>query len=341
MTLPILSLFSGAGGLDLGFHDAGFRSLLAIDSFQAAINSYNAHFGDGIAVRRNLMKIKPEQLERELNSRHPGITPVGIIGGPPCQGFSIGNVQSQKNDPRNLLPLRYASIIKHFNRKDDLHFFVFENVPGLKRRKHTSRLSLIKERLSIAGFKIYEANINAADFGVPQKRKRLFFVGINETLYPKMEFIFPSGLSPKRNVKSAIGHLPEATFVSRRKGTQAINPHHPNHWTMFPKSDKFKEGKFSRSGRSFKKLDWNEPSPTVAYGNREIHIHPSGRRRLTILEAMLLQGFPESFRLTGTLSDQVEQVCNAVPPPVALRIAEAIKAQLFKAAKKRHLAAAS
>jgi DNA (cytosine-5)-methyltransferase 1 len=80
----------------------------------------------------------------------------------------------------------------------------------------------------------------------------------------------------------------------------------------------------SIDGRSFKRLSWSDASPTIAFGNREIHIHPTGTRRLSIYEAMLLQGFPASFVLEGNLSEQVEQVSNAVPPPLAKSVAAAI-----------------
>ena len=83
-----------------------------------------------------------------------------------------------------------------------------------------------------------------------------------------------------------------------------------------------------QTGRSFRRLKWDQPSPTVAYGHREIHVHPSGRRRLSIYEAMLLQGFPDEFVLEGNLSAQVEQVSNAVPPPLARSLATAIKEAL-------------
>ena len=106
-------------------------------------------------------------------------------------------------------------------------------------------------------------------------------------------------------------------------------PHHENHWTMRPLSKRFsRPGGADRAGRSFRRLEWDKPSPTVAYGHREIHVHPDGCRRLSIFEAMLLQGFPEDFVLEGTLSSQVEQVSNAVPPPLARALAKAIKAAM-------------
>lgn len=94
---------------------------------------------------------------------------------------------------------------------------------------------------------------------------------------------------------------------------------------MKPKSKRFLTGEMPVGGRSFIKLEWKKPSRTVAYGNREIHVHPDGHRRLSIYEAMKLQGFPDSYRLMGTLSAQVKQISNAVPPPVAAALAKCFK----------------
>ena len=105
--------------------------------------------------------------------------------------------------------------------------------------------------------------------------------------------------------------------------------YHPNHWTSPPCSAKFQTQDFG-DGRSFRRLDWDTPSWTVAYGNREIHIHPSGQRRLSVLEAMLLQSFPKKFVITGNFCEQVTQVSNAVPPRVARAVASAIRKQLFE-----------
>lgn len=100
---------------------------------------------------------------------------------------------------------------------------------------------------------------------------------------------------------------------------------------MTPKSPKFFDGSLTSarsSGRSFKVLDWDKPSYTVSYGHREVHVHPDGRRRLSVFEAMLLQGFPREFELLGTLSDQISQVSEAVPPPLAEAVAHAIREAL-------------
>jgi DNA (cytosine-5)-methyltransferase 1 len=146
-------------------------------------------------------------------------------------------------------------------------------------------------------------------------------VGLNRKRF-NAPFEFPAQLSDARvrTVRDAIWGLPEPVYFSR-KGEQARSEIHPNHWTMLPVSQKFSRKTAVTNGRSFQSLSWDKPSRTVAYGNREIHIHPSGSRRLSIFEAMLLQGFPRDFEMTGNLSEQVTQVSNAVPPPVAKAVA--------------------
>jgi DNA (cytosine-5)-methyltransferase 1 len=131
-----------------------------------------------------------------------------------------------------------------------------------------------------------------------------------------------------RTVREAIGSVAAPAFFARGLLAQDI-PVHPNHWTMQPKSDRFKNPEAEgRQGRSFRRLQWDAPSPTLAFGHREIHVHPGGRRRLSVYEAMRLQGFPNDFVLEGNLSEQVAQVSNAVPPPLAHSIALAVRRSL-------------
>jgi DNA (cytosine-5)-methyltransferase 1 len=179
-----------------------------------------------------------------------------------------------------------------------------------------------------AGFRLFTAILDAQWFGVPQKRLRLIVVGLNTELYPDARFKFaeaPSLTSPS-TVRSAIADLPEPAYFSRGLRPSDI-PYHPNHWTMVPRSPKFSQSSQDRvwpRGRSFRMLGWDVPSWTVAYGNREVHIHPDGHRRLSVYEAMLLQGFPTTYVLEGTLSDQFRLVSDAVPPPLASTVARAL-----------------
>ena len=328
--IPILSFFSGAGGLDLGFSKERFRVLLACDTFAAAIASYNLNAKRKIARQIDLSDVEPNDLCDVIDEISPNHPPEGIVGGPPCQGFSRGNVQANPKDPRNLLPYRYAEILGALNKRYALKFFVFENVMGLMTPKHANRFKSIRKAFRSAGFNLFYHDLDAQDFGVPQIRRRLFLIGLNKDAYPSIQFVFPSGHVRKVTVRDTIEGLPEPVYFKRGLTSTDIS-YHPNHWTMMPKSNKFFI-QSSTDGRSFRRLVWDEVSPTVAYGNREIHIHPNGGRRLSVHEAMLLQGFPPTYRLTGNLSQQITQVSNAVPPPVAQVLARAVRRVLQKEA---------
>jgi DNA (cytosine-5)-methyltransferase 1 len=326
-SIPVLSLFCGCGAMDLGFRQQGFNPVLAIDISDAAIASYNWNRKKHVARRADLSSTTGDEIISLLRKSAPDVRPRGVIGGPPCQSFSLSNVHGKDDDPRRELPLRYGEILKALNKEFTLDFFVFENVGGLKSNKHKKYLTSFVTAFEDAGFSVFEGSLNASAFGVPQNRKRVFLVGINNEVYPNVVFEFPIGSEDRVTVSKAIRGLPEPAFFSRNIQLQDI-PHHPNHWTMNPKSPKFSNGS-NRIGRSFRRLAWDKPSWTVAYGHREIHVHPSGDRRVSIFEAMLLQGFPSKYRLLGNLTEQVEQVSNAVPPPLARALAEAIGNTLY------------
>ena len=319
----LLSLFCGSGGLDYGFTCAGFETILALDNNPDAVSTFNANFEGNVAREKDLSCLKPDEFLSLIPS---SAKPIGMIGGPPCQGFSRGNVFADAKDPRNRLPYRFADLLAAVNRKYEIHFFVFENVAGLVGPKHIARFKSILHRFRAAGFNINYAQLNAIDFAVPQRRRRLFIVGLNSKIYGSRVFQFPLGKLQMRTVHDAIAGLPEPKYFQRNLDPETI-PYHPNHWTMVPKSPKFTSG-ILNSGRSFRRLAWDDASPTVAYGNREVHVHPDGGRRLSVLEAMLLQGFPIEYRILGSLSSQITQVSNAVPPPIASSIATNIRVYL-------------
>lgn len=335
-SIPVVSLFSGCGGMDLGFKQVGFFPIVAIETSSSARETYTMNHGPGIAQDGDLSHLSGRDVIKLIERVAPGIRPRAVIGGPPCQSFSRSNVHSRPSDPKHLLPLHYADILRVLNRQYHLDFFLFENVVGLKSKKHEDHYGRILQALEDAGFEVFEEELNASWFGVPQSRCRIFVVGINKELYPATAFCFPRG-TPDRalSVRDAIEGLPEPTFFDRSLTPDDI-PFHPNHWTMNPRSPKFRrssengEPSGSTNGRSFRRLDWDRPSWTVAYGHREIHVHPNGRRRLSIYEAMKLQGFPHKYQLVGNLSQQVTQVSDAVPPPLARTIAKAIRQTIYE-----------
>lgn len=324
----LLSMFCGAGGLDKGFEDAGFPVGMALDKKSDSVASYNFN-RPSQAVGRVLDLSSATCADIDAIHGHK-FNPTGVIGGPPCQSFSQANVNQRSDDVRTKLPIAFARLVSEFHTRSALDFVVMENVVGLVKPKHAATLEEVEEILTKSGFKIRRLLLDAAEYGVPQRRRRLFLVGINAERFRGKELTdLHLSKQDRISVRSAIGHLEQPTFFSR---DCSPNPVHPNHWCMTPRSTKFtRPGGVQPgvAGRSFKMLSWDEPSITVAYGHREVHVHPNGLRRLSIYEAMLLQGFPVDYRLLGTMSSQIDQVSEAVPPPLAHAVAVSIKRLLY------------
>jgi len=322
----IISLFSGAGGLDWGFHKNGFNIALAIDVTAAAIKTHQRNFKKTNSLVADLTKLGSAGVLEKVMECVPIGGRIGVIGGPPCQGFSRANSGSRADDPRNKLPALYLEVVETLKQHFVVDFVVFENVLGMKDKKHTATYQALLDGLSALDFTVTEKVLCALDFGVPQNRRRIILSAMrNGNGYSAVNPINRKG---PRTVREAIEHLGEPVFFNRELDPLTI-PIHPNHWTMRPKSAKFTNPDLvNKNGRSFRKLIWDEPSRTIAFGHREIHVHPRGNRRLSIFEAMILQGFPESFVLEGNLSEQVQQVSNAVPPPLAKSVAAAVKQSL-------------
>jgi DNA (cytosine-5)-methyltransferase 1 len=335
----LISLFCGAGGLDLGFEQAGYAVAAAVDVREPSIVSYNHNRKASAGHVADVTSLSAGRLDALAGGK---LQPVGIIGGPPCQSFSRA-AHSSDDDHRHDLPLEFARILTQFNKRSDVDFFAFENVPGLLKAKHRERFGAIVNAFGRAGFSVRAEMLNASGFGVAQNRPRLILVGYSKAVYPGLEWTPPAPTHKvPQTVKSAIGKLKPAKHWERGMDASAI-PVHPNHWCMAPKSRKFttpgalKPG--TALGRSFRMLEWQQPSPTIAYGNREVHVHPNGRRRLSVYEALLLQGFPPDYELLGSLSAQISQVSEAVPPPLARAIALSIRKDIEAYRRKNRMAA--
>jgi DNA (cytosine-5)-methyltransferase 1 len=328
---PLLSLFCGPGGLDLGFREAGFSTELAFDIDDECVRTFNENHAEPsqpVAYARDITKLPLEEMDQLYGDK---LNPIGVIGGPPCQSFSVSNVHQRDDDPRHDLPLAYAALLDKLNRRFPLSFFVFENVPGLLGERHKTRYENFKALFVKGGFEIFETILNAEKFGVPQVRPRVIIVGINRMLHPNAKWRWPEPELGCQTVRDAIAHLPEP-IQNDRGLTPAKFSVHPNHWCMVPRSKKFRtKGSLVEGqawGRSFRTLRWDEPSWTVAYGNREVHVHPQGHRRLSIYEAMRLQSFPDWYVFTGNISAQTRLVSEAVPPRMAWHLAVAIRRNL-------------
>ncbi len=326
----LLSLFCGAGGLDSGFEDAGFTVGLALDRKHDSVVSYNLNRPESAVARvKDLSAATLADIDELYGTE---FRPSGVIGGPPCQSFSQANVNQKVGDARSTLPMSYARLVTSLHKRSPLDFFVMENVIGLVKQKHVSTLEAVEGELQSAGFEVARLLLNAKYHGTPQNRPRLFLIGFDRNRFQSSR---PSNIvvqkHPIISVRTAIGHLSEPVHFSRGVDMSHADTH-PNHWCMMPRSNKFsRDGgvKPGQKGRSFKMLNWDEPSIAVAYGHREVHVHPSGRRRLSVYEALLLQGFNSDYVLTGSLSSQIDQVSEAVPPPLAKAVALGIRRELY------------
>lgn len=327
MTIPVISLFCGCGGFDYGFKKAGFEVSLALDIDPIVIQSYNYNHGEGIANQADLSITTGQEIIEMLRVKQVSSPPKGVIGGSPCQSFSAGNVHFKEDDVKHTLPRKYAEILKVLNAEFELDFFVFENVRGITYRNHKASFSEFVGLFEEAGFSLFYGLLDAVNFGVPQYRPRVFIVGINREKYKDQLFSFPEpSTNSYLSVDQVIANLPNPTFYTRNLKPENIG-FHPNHWTMQPRSAKFSNGflkEGQNKGRSFRVLSWSKPSWTVAYGNREIHVHPSGTRRLSVYESMRIQGLPHSYRLFGTLTKQIHQVSDTIPPQVGFALGQAI-----------------
>ncbi len=281
----------------------------------------------------DIAEIRLSRFDKDFGSK---FAPSAVIGGPPCQSFSRANTWKRDDDPREKLVSKFISIALRLHRhRRSLDFIVMENVQELAAGKYQHILNRQVERLEAAGFNVATHVLDALDYSVPQRRKRLILVAYNPDAFSERYWKPPPKAEDQLNVEDAIAGLEQPAFFAVNIEPDDI-PLHRNHWCMVPKSKKFFDGSLcpgTSYGRSFKTLTWDKPSYTVSYGNREVHVHPSGTRRLSVYEALLLQGFPKTFHLEGNLSDQITQVSEAVPPPLATAIAEQIESDLNSSAK--------
>lgn len=303
-TKTTLDLFSGAGGLSCGFDQAGFNTILAIDNDDRAIET----------IRRN---IATAGLVEDLTEFHPEDAPIdkaqvdGVVGGPPCQDFSVANFFSRGGERTNLVFV-FAKWVKQYNPD----FFVMENVVGIK-----STDNVFEELLDTFPDKydVQHKTLNAQDFGVPQRRNRVIIVGT------KGDFEFPSG-GGSSTVSDAFDGLP---YVEAGETDDSVFNHRaPNHQqsTIDRIANCDQGDPLFDSWTEKIRLVPDEVAPTLKAGKRaNYHFgHPEIPRGLTIRERARLQGFPDDYEFMGGVTDQRTQTGNAVPPPMAKAVAAAI-----------------
>ena len=311
--MKVISLFSGCGGLDLGFIKAGMEIIWANDLYADAVETYKKNIGDHI-VLKSILDIKSNEIP-ECD---------GVIGGFPCQGFSLANTGRNVDDTRNFLYREFVRVIKDKKPK----FFIAENVKGILSLGKGKVFKKILEDFSKCGYVVRYQLFNAADYGVPQKRERVFIFGLrNDIDFDEMAFPpKPSHSKDSKNSKlkkwvtigDALEKIPEPGMEDPKKI--------PNHT-----GTKFKLKNNGYLGH--RKIDPNMPSPTItARGDEKggvviIH-HPSNKRRLTVREAASVQSFPLNYYFVGNNTSGYRQIGNAVPPVLAYTIAKSVKKSL-------------
>jgi DNA (cytosine-5)-methyltransferase 1 len=332
MKYNLISLFSGCGGLDLGFQNAGFNIIFANDNDKTVWETYEKNFDHKIDGR-SIVDIKSEEL--------PNVE--GIIGGPPCQSWSLAGKMLGIKDNRGQLFYQYIRILKD---KQPL-FFVAENVPGIVSSTHIKAFHDILKEFEATGYNIGYKLLDARDYGVPQERKRVIIVGYRKDIGIKFEFPEPTHPREKwQTLKEAIGDLPEAT-PGQLKSHANVNLTIPNHEYMV--------GSFSTIYMSRNRLkNWNEQSFTIQAGGRHAPLHPNSTkmkkqkenkwvfdssepnyRRLSVREAARIQTFPDSFIFYyKNLADGYKMVGNAVPVKLAEAIARKIMSDMKQFYKK-------
>lgn len=344
--MSALSLFSGCGGFSLGFSAAGFhvKGYLELEDYLRKI--YQLNFPDSLELGSDITKISTSSLENFKD--RIGVVDV-IIGGPPCQGFSLSG-KRLIDDPRNVLFKHYLRFVDVFRPK----LAVLENVRLLTSMKNPEG-QLVKDEISEEfrkhGYKIRCFEINAKDYGVPQHRERVMFIAIRNDLsaipslpektHGQTLDIFSSVL-PYRTFADACSDL--AFIESGEKSTDNLHEavKHPAHviewlWDV-PEGcsahDNEDPNKRPPSGynTTYKRQVWMEPAATVQTTFGMIsgcrNVHPIATRSLTIREAARIQSFPDSYKFTGNLGAIRTGIGNAVPPLLAYQIACHVKNQL-------------
>lgn len=333
----IIDLFCGAGGLSLGFEKAGFEIEFAIDMWEDAIDTYNQNHINKVARCQDIHELTNEYL-KSLKGK---IT--GVIGGPPCQGYSTVGTRDV-NDPRNHLYLEYCRVVENV----EPEFFVIENVRGLLTLGKGAFKDDIITRFSNLGYNVTYRLVNASDYGVPQNRYRVFFVGIKNK-----DFVFPEKFDYKVSSSEAISDLPSLEnfdlfsdyYISdpqnsyqkmmRENSTGLLN-HEPTKHSeqtkkiigMIPDGGKISDlpeeyWNIRKYNKAFQRMNSQLPSNTIDTGHRN-YFHYAENRVPSVRESARLQSFPDDFIFTGSKTSQYKQVGNAVPPLLAKVIAEAI-----------------
>lgn len=341
----IVELFSGCGGTSLGFEMAGFEVVLGCDIHSPSVQTFKANHPNSSTILGDVKKVDPLMILELLNGRPLDV----IIAGVPCQGFSLNNRKRHENDDRNLMYKEFIRFIEVLQPK----VVVLENVSGMKSTGNF--VNEIEEDLSRAGNMIVRSKLlYAPDYGVPQKRSRLVFVGIRDEEFDFSLIEKTHGNGTGKNyvtIKEAIGDLPslkpkenktkyksepfsDYQKLMRESGEKTLTchtaPNHPKETIEKIKATKPGEPMYPKFKQRIR-LAWDIQSPTQVSGGIRPQFqfgHPEDARGLSIRERCRIQSFPDNFVVKGGIVQGRVQTGNAVPPLLAKAVALAIKKYL-------------
>lgn len=362
----LFSFFSGCGFLDLGFEWSGFRIGFVNEINPSFMNAYRyargrmASAGNGYTHEdpeygystcdiNDFMDVKRNILGGYIESARSNGYAVGFIGGPPCPDFSIAGKNRGRDGHNGQLSLSYIKLITCM--KPD--FFLFENVKGLwSTARHREYFEELRKELESAGYVTSSCLKNAMEYGVPQDRNRIFLFGVKKTLNPKratdgdLDFPWNTGRQytmdyicgipwPRRepfitgSLKSKPDGIIDELTVEYwfRKNNVYTHPNASDYFLPRNGLEKMQTVDEGDTGRkSYKRLHRWRYSPTAAYGNNEVHLHPYLARRLSVAEALAIQGLPAGFMLPPdmSLTDKFKTVGNGVPFGLARGLAEGV-----------------
>ena len=325
--MNLVSFFSGAGGLDRGFEKAGFSTIWANEYDREIWATYEANFPKTKLDRRSISDIESSEV--------PNCD--GIIGGPPCQSWSEAGALRGIKDKRGQLFYDFIRILKDKKPK----FFLAENVSGMLAKRHANALEGIKDLFREAGYDIFFKLLNAKDYGVPQDRKRVFFIGFRTDL--SISFEFPNPIEPRLSLSDAITDLADSAL-----GAQAKDRSNGDSCSI--SNHEYMTGGFSSMYMSRNRVrSWDEPSFTIQAGGRHAPIHPQAPkmkfieqnkrifepgaeqlyRRLSVRECARIQSFPDDHKfIYDKTAAGYKMIGNAVPCELAYHVAKSVRLAL-------------
>lgn len=327
--MALISLFSGAGGLDRGFHKAGFKTIVANEYDPAICPTFRANFPDVNLIEGDIRDIDPTILPKDIE---------GIIGGPPCQSWSEGGAKRGIEDPRGKLFNDYIRILRNVKPL----FFVAENVSGMLAPRNKQAVESFIASFEDAGYDVNLKMLNAMDYEVPEDRDRIFFVGFRKDLGIK-DFKYPTPVKHRITLREAIGDLQETAIPAlpqnHTNGSKCIVPNHEYYISGF--SSIFMSRNRVRA--------WDEQGFTVQASGRQCQLHPQAPkmqkidadhhifvqgyehlyRRMTVREVARIQTFPDDYKfIYDNVNMGYKMIGNAVPVMLAYHMALQIRKTL-------------